>query len=58
MRIEGRKIFYWLTGGRPMKHVGYAFTDKVTGREVHYFRDDIGLNWMAEHAWAFFRVPV
>lgn len=58
MRIKGRTFFYWLTDGRPMRRVGRAFTDKVTGREVNYYRDDIGLNWLAEGAWSLFRVAI
>lgn len=58
MRIKGRTIFRWLTGGRPMKRVRYAFTDAVSGKEVFYFRDDIGLNWLAEKPWSWFRIAV
>lgn len=58
MKIKGRSLFYRLTGGRPMKKTGYAFTDKVTGKSVFYWKDDIGLNWLAEHAWSSFRVEI
>lgn len=44
------------TGGRPMICEGYAFTDKVSGRGVHYFRDRHGRRWLAEGPWAIFRV--
>lgn len=47
----------WLTGGRPMRRLAYAFTDKVTGRPVYYFMDGYDRLWMAEHRWSLFRVP-
>ncbi len=51
-----RWFFRWLLGGRPMKRVGFAFTDRVSGRSVNYYRDRYGRYWMAEHGWALFRV--
>jgi hypothetical protein len=47
---------YWLTGGRPMKHVEFLFTDVVSGRGVHSFIDCYGRRWMAEGPWSWFRV--
>lgn len=49
--------FYSLTGGRPMMYAGWAFTDRVTGRDVFYWIDRDKLNhWMAESRWSLFRV--
>lgn len=50
-------IALWkLTGGRPMTRQYCAFIDKVSGREVHYYRDRLGRLWLAEGAWSLFRV--
>ena len=46
-----------ITGGRPMTCEGYAFTDKVNGRGVYYYRDRLDRQWLAEGPWALFRVP-
>lgn len=46
-----------LTGGRPMRRIGYAFTDVVSGAAVYYWRDRLGRVWMAEGAFSMFRVP-
>lgn len=40
-----------------MKKLGFAFTDIVTGRAVYYYLDRLGREWLAEHGWAWFRVP-
>lgn len=45
-----------LLGGRPMRCLGYAFTDKVSGRTVFYWRDRLNRDWLAEGAWSLFRV--
>lgn len=45
-----------VTGGRPMRDVGHAFTDHVSGNAVRYWRDRLGRVWMAEGAWSLFRV--
>lgn len=58
MWVKGRTFFYYLTGGRPMKRVVHAFTDRVSGKEIYYFRDGAGLNWLAERPWSLFRVAV
>jgi hypothetical protein len=50
-------MLWRLTGGRPMRREGYAFTDQVTGKGVLYFRDRLGRKWLAEGPWSFFRVP-
>lgn len=49
-------LFYRLTGGRPMKHLGFAFTDVISGKPVSYWRDKFGREWMAVGAWSLFRV--
>ena len=51
-----KKLFYRLTGGRPMKKVCYAFTDVGNNRAVHYYVDRLGRSWLAQGAWASFRV--
>jgi hypothetical protein len=45
-----------LLGGRPMKYLGCAFIDTVSGAEVNLYRDTIGRHWLAESRWALFRV--
>ena len=45
-----------ITGGRPMRKIGFAFTDTVTGKPIFYFKDLLGRAWLAEHRWASFRV--
>lgn len=45
-----------LTGGRPMIHAGFAFTDAVSGRSVSYYVDRLGRPWLAEGPWSLFRV--
>lgn len=53
-----RRLFYWMTGGRPMKRGSYRFTDHITGRCVYYFTDAYGRKWMATSPWDTFRVEV
>lgn len=49
--------FYTLTGGRPMKREGFAFTDIVSGLPVHRYRDAFGNLWLADNgSWSLFRV--
>jgi hypothetical protein len=50
------KWLWWLTGGRPMKYLGCAFIDRVTHKEVNYYRDRLGRGWLATNCWASFRV--
>lgn len=45
-----------LTRGRPMERVRYAFPDVLTGRRVHYYRDEFGRLFMATSRWGLFRV--
>jgi hypothetical protein len=46
-----------LTGGRPMTRIGYAFTDKVSGRGVEYRKDKFGRVWLTDGgAWGLLRV--
>jgi hypothetical protein len=49
-------MLYWLTDGRPMKHVEFLFMDVVAHREVHSFVDYWGRHWMAYGPWSWFRV--
>jgi hypothetical protein len=39
-----------------MRCDGFAFTDVVSGCSVYYFTDVLGRSWLAENAWARFRV--
>lgn len=50
------RLLYWLTGGRPMRNDGFAFTDKVTGRMIYHWTDKSGRKWIAENRWSLFRV--
>jgi hypothetical protein len=45
-----------LTGGRPMTRVQHLFVDRVSGQDVFHYRDRMGRNWMANGAWALYRV--
>lgn len=45
-----------ITGGRPMRYDGFAFTDIVSGRSVYRWIDRLGRCWLAEGAWSSFRV--
>ena len=51
------KLLAKLTGGRPMKRVGFAFYDQVSGVPVHYWVDHFGRYWLAEGSCSIFRVP-
>ena len=51
-----KRFFYKLTGGRPMIYKDHAFIDVVSGREVKYYTDYFGRNWMANTKWSSFRV--
>lgn len=48
--------FWKLLGGRPMVRIDFEFTDHVDGKDVFSFRDRLGRKWLANHAWALFRV--
>lgn len=50
------KLLRILTGGRPMRRIGYAFTDIVSGKAVYRWEDRYGRKWLAEEAWSLFRV--
>lgn len=50
------KLFYKLTGGRPMRAQELAFVDHVSRKPVYRFVDGLGRKWLAEHRWALFRV--
>lgn len=51
-----KKLFYHLTGGRPMIDKGYNFTDCVSGERVRNYVDFYGRKWMATNKWSLFRV--
>jgi hypothetical protein len=50
------RLFYRLTGGRPMRRLGYGFIDRVSGETVSYYIDAFGRCWMATSRWGWFRV--
>lgn len=51
------RLFFRITGGRPMKREGFALFDYVAQKGIFYYRDrDRGVRWMAEGAWSLFRV--
>ena len=50
------KVFYTLTGGRPMTFLDFAMTDRVSGESVYYWRDAFGRKWMATDGPGLFRV--
>lgn len=56
MRDKLKTLFYRLTGGRPMKLIGFAFTDVVDGQAVNYYIDKFDRVWMANSRWSRFRV--
>jgi len=52
-----KTITLHITGGRPMKDIGCAFIDVVSGKKVHDYIDQFGREWMADNgSWSFFRV--
>lgn len=50
------KLFYTLTGGRPMTYDGDGFWDRIAGEKVNFWRDAFGRRWMATDGCARFRV--
>lgn len=52
------RLFRWLTGGRPMRIIRYAFDDCVLGGAIYYCRDSYGRIWMATGPWSWFRVRI
>lgn len=50
------KLLMQLTGGRPMKYCGSAFTDKVSGKAIKHYTDQLGRQWLAENSYSLFRV--
>jgi hypothetical protein len=51
------KFLHWITGGRPMRRIGHAYTERCTGKPVSYFVDAYGDVWMAKHRWSIGRTP-
>lgn len=51
-----KQLFFKLTGGRPMRFKGRAFTDVVVGKAVNDYTDGLGRDWLAHGAWSLFRV--
>lgn len=61
--IPLKKLFYRITGGRPMKQIDpngriqyMPFCDVVSGKMVWYWLDGLNKIWMAENKWGWFRV--
>jgi hypothetical protein len=50
------RMFYTLTGGRPMTYDGDGFWDAIGKEKINYWRDAFGRRWMATHGSARFRV--
>ena len=52
------KLFFQVTGGRPMKLINlFSATDKITGRQVHLYQDRLhGAYWLATGPWSNFRL--
>lgn len=54
-----KRLFYRITGGRPMIYWGYRFTDTVAGRRVNLYLDRRdGSYWLAYTRWSMFRMDV
>jgi hypothetical protein len=54
-----KKLFFRLTGGRPMEHTGLAFPDPLTGQTIHIYKDRLnGLIWASSHPWKSYRRPI
>ena len=51
-----KKIFYKLTGGRPMDKIRFEFDDVVSGEKVYSFVDKLDRKWLATNKWSLFRV--
>jgi hypothetical protein len=54
--VPSPRFYHRLTGGRPMRHVCFCFTDTVSGGPVHYWIDAFGNPWLANGPWSRFRV--
>ena len=52
-----KRLFAYITGGRPMKRLSYQFQDHITGKCVYRYEDYYGRIWMATSRWALLRVP-
>lgn len=52
------KLFFILTGGRPMKFMDFRFTDVVNSKPVHLYEDRNGRTWLAHGPWSWFRVGI
>ncbi len=53
-----KKLFFKITGGRPMKCLeSCQFVDCVSGESVGLYKDWFGRTWLATGSWSGFRVP-
>ena len=53
-----KKIFYKLTGGRPMDKIRFEFDDVVSGEKVYSFNDKFDRIWLSTNKWSLFRVKI
>lgn len=51
-----KKCMYRITGGRPMEHIRWEFTDDVLAAHVYLWIDGNGRFWLATNRWGPFRV--
>ena len=51
-----KRLFFRLTGGRPMTRTGTGFVDTVSGQNVDMYVDGRGRYWLANGRWSWFRV--
>jgi len=52
-----RRLFYKLTGGRPMAFQHHYFEDEVSRKVVSVYKDKLGNQYLADNGpWSWFRV--
>ncbi len=51
-----KRLFYRLTGGRPMVRGRFRFHNSFNGKAVYEYRDAYGREWLATSAWDYLRV--
>ena len=53
-----KRLFYKLTGGRPMIFIKREFIEHVSGKYVNLYRDKLNRKFLATHKWSIFRVQI
>lgn len=53
-----KRLFFKLTGGRPMRHVPSQFMDFDGNKIRELYVDGNGRTWMAEGPWSWKRVGI